>query len=758
MPNSTAVTLAGAVSAIGAFCWAWQKGAFAAFLPSPTDVACNIKEVVIDVASALKPRRGGNKFLVLISRLDADDAHNTHTRAVIRAFQGRNDVDRIATCRALRLTGAGIESEARSLTVGRRWLRRRAADLLIWGEVLEPGKAINLWFLSNDAASPFEASPFRLESNLLTDEFQSVAKEKLIATALSAVAPANALSGKFLAAALRPILDRLKHLLNNSSGYTDLDRARLLDAIGLASLAVGRQSGSRLDVGDAVSSFSNALGCINRHRVPRLWATVQHHLGNALMALADHEAGTASTHRAIEAYEAALVERTRDHSPREWANTENAMGTAFLRLGLAARNASEIRRALELFQLAASVLARELTPLDWCVTQGNAARALFVLANIDEETANAEEAARIAKEAIEACSRRDAPRLWAFLHTTLGLALGEVGRRNSSAELTEKALEQLFLAHEECTRERAPTEWATIQGYRGEFLLRLGEFQSDLQKVEEAVEAFRLALEELTKDRMPLGWATAQYNLAVTLTKLAMETIGPPPIRFIEISGDPSRLAAEPGPIDWKISQQDLSAVIVKLELREKAIGWLDEAIEVLSVLLNEFKRDEFPHVWAATQNALCGALRVRGEHDQGIEYLIRAVSAGDAALQIWTREKEPLKWASARYDRAVAVLKLGERELGTEMLATAVGEFRSLLASSQEEDPPLQRANVRSALADALLLVGERERDAKSLQECASRYSEAITLYREVGAKRRAELAENGKKKAETLLQSMRE
>src|SRR6516164_945675 len=131
------IVLLGSVgTVIVAVLYTWLKGFLNQFLPTPAKTKIWIVESLRDFR---RIRINPDKFLILVARLDGDDKQGTHTRAVARAFQGEQGIERTQTARVLSLADIGIGSDAeiQAVATGRKWLTRRNADLLIWGEVLE---------------------------------------------------------------------------------------------------------------------------------------------------------------------------------------------------------------------------------------------------------------------------------------------------------------------------------------------------------------------------------------------------------------------------------------------------------------------------------------------------------------------------------------------------------------------------------------------------------------------------------------------
>jgi hypothetical protein len=148
----------------------WLNGFFDFFLhdvvPSGPETACALREWVEYRSPFAAQNIQSDRFTILIARIDHDDADYTYTRAVERAFFKRDGIDRIETCRVLRL-GVGRDAEITAGTTARGWLEQRHADLLIGGEMLKKEDAVSVWFIDKDPTHDWQPSTFRLDANLL---------------------------------------------------------------------------------------------------------------------------------------------------------------------------------------------------------------------------------------------------------------------------------------------------------------------------------------------------------------------------------------------------------------------------------------------------------------------------------------------------------------------------------------------------------------------------------------------------------------
>jgi hypothetical protein len=290
---------------------AWFQGAFDSVLrgvaPAGADALCVLHESVAGHWPFATQQVTPNRFTILIATIDRDDSDRTYTRAVARAFLKRNDIDRIDTCRVLRLSDVGRDAEVFAGATARKWLVQRRADLLIAGELQQKDKAVSLWFFDRDPTHDWKASSFHLDANLLKEDFAEAASTQLLGVALSAIKPATEENGKYIVVVLKPIVERLRHLLEATGSFTKNQKADLQNALGLTLSAIGDQAGDNSALAGAAAAYRAALAERTRDRVPLDWATTQNNLGTALQTLGERESGTARLEQAVAAWKACLT-------------------------------------------------------------------------------------------------------------------------------------------------------------------------------------------------------------------------------------------------------------------------------------------------------------------------------------------------------------------------------------------------------------------------------------------------------------------
>lgn len=363
----------------------WFNGFFGSmlddFVPSGADTACALHETIKYYWPFAPHRPPSERFTILIATIDRDDADHIYTHAVERAFLNKDGIDVTETCRVLRL-GVGRDAEITAGATARRWLKQWHADLLIGGEMLKKDEAVSLWFIDKDPTHDWQPSTFRLDENLLEKDFSEAASTRLFGVALSAFRPATLEGGKYLVEILKPVAVRLRHLLDTTTGFTQVQHGTLEEALGIVLRTIGDQTGDYDTLVEAVDADRAALTELPHDQA---WAATQNNLGSALSALGEREHGTTATAHwteAVAAYHAALEEQTPDREPLDWATTQTNLGAVLSKLadwesGTAAT--AHLTAALAVFDVALKELPRDRVPIRWAKTTLNRGAALGML-------------------------------------------------------------------------------------------------------------------------------------------------------------------------------------------------------------------------------------------------------------------------------------------------------------------------------------------------------------------------------------------
>jgi tetratricopeptide (TPR) repeat protein len=718
---------------------AWFRGFFNQLLPTPAATKIWVIEGIKDLRW-IRPSPG--KFLILVARLDGDDVEGTHTRAVARAFRGEQGIERTQTARKLSLSDKGIGSDAeiRALATGRAWLARRNADLLIWGEVLEKGKFLSLWFTSKDATSDFQQSSFPLEAAQLDQSFNEAARTQLVAISLSSIRPATEPAGKSYRDILRPVADRLRTLINNPLKFTSRQVADLKFALGVALCAISEEEGVTQDLQEAVGLLGSYIDSIDRIKEPLAWANGQHYCGIALTYLGRETASTEYIENAVEAFRAALDERTEDRVPLEWGNTQNALGIALAELAERKTGVALFDDAITAYDAALTVRTLERSPLNWAATTNNQSNAVLNRALRGNGTTEINKSIAALEKARQVATFRSAPLLHSGITVNLGVAFYHLDERSSDEDALPKALSAFHSVLHDWSAEQVPRLWVKAQINIARALIHKGEREIGTETLEEAEDRLKAALEICTREFSTLLRAYIHNNIRISLLRMAERELkiqGPLQAQVLRIESQQTT--------DWISTEGRFTTGLGQLQKREYGIDHLEQAVASFRESLNEMPREKLPLEWADTQHNFAMALTRLGEQEEGTEHLLESLSAVNSALEIWTRKDHPFQWAIGKNTLGWILIRLGERDPNTASYCeTSITVCRCALKVQTEDELPRQRAITQTTLGNALSYLGKMRNDLSMLVESENTYTAALGFYRSISAERDSQALEN--------------
>ena len=280
---------------------------------------------------------GGTQFAILVAEL-ACDTNKSQTNHLLIELEKQFPPHGAARLHVLPypevlVIGAGERSTAIAAAEvrGRKWLKQKNADVLIWGEVGAADKVLRLRFLTPIGEGGAQ-KPYELNSTLeLHPDFGADLGAILAVQAATSIAPVYERSGEALAGLIEPVVAKLKPLAENPPASFSSDaRARLWHAYADGEYRLGGERGDNARLVTAIAYYRKVLEEWTRERVPLDWATTQNNLGNALRSLGERESGTARLEEAVAAFREALKEWTRERVPLDWAMTQNNLGNALM--------------------------------------------------------------------------------------------------------------------------------------------------------------------------------------------------------------------------------------------------------------------------------------------------------------------------------------------------------------------------------------------------------------------------------------------
>ena len=323
----------------------------------------------------------------------------------------------------------------------RRWLANAAADLLIWGEIPEPGTTLHLRFISAIPEDDDRPGAFGLAVRLnLPVGFGPEFVPVLLATALSALAPETL--GKSLR--LRDIMPKaleaaLPAVQDLPLDLTSRERAAVRACFGNVASTVAVQQGSIELYQMAAQSYRAALESLTREESPLEWAITNKNLGVALQAIGERTNDTETLDAATDSYTNAMKVLTRNQHPGQWATIQNRLGLVLYKLDLKTGDTELVKHALSSFQAALQVFTRHEWPLRWADVMNNFAQAAQMLGGQLRSTELLKKSVEACRGVLEVRTKEKSPVLWAATQNNLGSALFLLGQVTQDAAYIEGA-------------------------------------------------------------------------------------------------------------------------------------------------------------------------------------------------------------------------------------------------------------------------------------------------------------------------------
>lgn len=583
----------------------------------------------------LRLRRGtaaarSDQLHILVSALRRDNSgrHSAHVLNSLRAqfaLTKGNGTSVFVAVQPETLAGGPVETPHALVTAearGRKWLRTRRAELLIWGEVGAEEATVRLRFVAMGA--PGVASGGQLHSvpppgeiaELVVPAGFGADYAALLATiTLLGIEPRGAAPHPRLAKLLAAAIARLRPLADEPPAHFTLAQcARLWQtyALGERRLDGERSDNTRLDA--AVANFRKLLEVWTREHEPQEWAAAQAALGEALLRLAEREADIARLEDAVDAFRAALTVHTRIRVPQDWASLQHNTGVALWRLGEYTAGTERLEEAAGAFRAALEERSRDQFPKEWADTQSCLAAALAALGAREPGKERLQQAVGAYRDLLRTSERLGNPLEWAAAQNNLGVALVRLGINERSGLYILEGIAAFRAALTVRTRQRAPLEWAATQNNLGAAMAVLGAYENSKPRLKEAMTVINAALRVFNREATPLEWAGAQNNLG---------------------------------------------SVLASLGERDSGTGPMEEAVAAYRAALQEYTRPLKPLQWSEIQEGLGATIAYLGEPGDA------SVKQREAAAtrQTWAREHVPLDRALTQHNLGMALLTLAARQ-----------------------------------------------------------------------------------------------
>jgi tetratricopeptide (TPR) repeat protein len=393
---------------------------------------------------------GVEPLRILVSPLGGDSAERA-ARHIHDRLAGRLGVSVRLADRMLTAPGADNMQPvflSMAADLGRRWLKRENADLLIWGETVPPpaekgvsaGESWRLRFLG--ASTPLHAhgATFSALERLEVPAFFSDATSDLVfGTALAAVNVESAEGLRARAALFRPVLKAATHHAEGDSIGTVAECATAQAAYGALLLLDGARTGDLKVLEKAVAVYQGALILGTDAFTDHERAMIGSHIADALATIADTAQRTKLVARCIAYYRTALGMVRKEIFAEEFAALKARLGMALHAEAAHSGEASHLKEAADAFSAATSIWTITDHPHRWADLQNSLGGLLITMGRLTREPSLFDKAVSVFLKIIEVQGRTKAPLIWATTIANLGAALKEKGMAAHNNELLQRA-------------------------------------------------------------------------------------------------------------------------------------------------------------------------------------------------------------------------------------------------------------------------------------------------------------------------------
>jgi len=404
-----------------------------------------------DVLYGIEPLR------ILISPL-AGDTQGLAARHIHDRLSGRMGVTITVADRPLTAGGADHNNPlivSMAVDLGRRWLTRENADLLIWGESINTarGTSWRLRFLGRATPlHPHSATISALERLEVPALFDDATGDLAFGTALAAVNVESADGIRARAALFRPVLKAATRFAEGDFIGTVAECATAQASYAALLLLEGARTGNVKTLERAVAVYQGAL-ILGEDAFPmHERAMIGTHIADALTLITEQTSRVRLADKSVEYYRAALTMVRKEVFADDYAALKTRLGLALHNLAQATGEPVHLKDAADAFSAATSI---------WTIT--------------------------------------DAPERWADIQNSLGSLLITMGRLTDQHSLFDKAVAVFLKITQTRSRTTAPLVWATALGNIGAALKEKGVAARNVECLHQAVQAFEQAGQVFTE-------------------------------------------------------------------------------------------------------------------------------------------------------------------------------------------------------------------------------------------------------------------
>jgi tetratricopeptide (TPR) repeat protein len=386
-----------------------------------------------------------------VARLEGDK-DGTQTNFLVRSLSNRPELHVKAYNETLPVENAGYRSATflqSALTIGRQWLAKDKADLLIWGDVNEVGTVIHLRFITQagDADHP---GRFLISDRLaIPTNFGPEFSKLLYAVSVAAITPRTETQRSLIKPLLLPALESAQQTRQELPHELMLqDQNTIQVCYGNVTALIGYHMSDSNWLTKAADAYQEVIDITSKDTDPIAWANVQLHLCRIRQGLGERANDPEAVQNTIDILREILEVYTLSDFPWEWGSIQTRIGSALYRLDSLNGATELLKESVVAYQSALRVFSKIGSPLKWSDLKHNLGQVLQVWGDLSQNPKILERAVLTCQEALQVRNRLETPMLWAATQNNLGSALFLLGRLTKDSEHLEGAAESFGRALE----------------------------------------------------------------------------------------------------------------------------------------------------------------------------------------------------------------------------------------------------------------------------------------------------------------------
>ena len=335
-----------------------------------------------------------------------------------------------------------------AVDLGRTWLERHKADLLIWGDTA-PNGGWRLRFVSRSVSvQPGAATWTAIDRLEVPALFSDIYSDLVFACALAIADLETGAQFQARRALLDPLMSSVRDLTEGDHSGTVAEGATALSAYG-AILLLQAASRGDLKTLEKVVSLSQATLMLGKDAFPpHEEAIIGARIADAMSLIGDLKPGTTLPVKTVSYYRTAVGMIARGEFPDNWAALNVRLGLALHGLALADEGIDMLQKAADTMTDATRVWTLTEHPVQWADIQNSLGGLLLTMGKLSQAPDLYDKAINVFLSVASVWTRTKAPMVWATTLANLGAALKEKGNVANSEAILAKAAEAFRQAGE----------------------------------------------------------------------------------------------------------------------------------------------------------------------------------------------------------------------------------------------------------------------------------------------------------------------